>query len=775
MLSASEQSNRTIENFSNDELNSLKFVGFQLLFNLNCGFIEWIIDDFHFKYDETHTSLRFLLKNHIKCPFCFNFQIKEPLLIEKLNFNYQWVVYNYFLSKWLEENDILHEFSQFKVENAVQKIHFIIISKKFENEMTISDLEFLENFVEKLFYITNFLYQIQRKTIGYSWVFIDKLEKFSRKNYLILNKLKQYLKEKSNFRRELALLSKDFQRNNIENNPLKTTRKKSSHISLRFTEENSEFSLTRKKNSKEKPFSNENLLEAPPLFNIRVPSMEITEKTKGKRFIEEKNVSISHNQIEEKTKGAKRKSSLFKFENIEKNFQKNLEKNKNIEFFGKYARNHSNHSEINFEKNAKKIQEGPVLSKKLYTEEFGGNDQKPAEKLCRFNRAITLSSKLASQQGPTINKNEFHENKKETEVSKETSSEISSNFNEQKTLHWKTEYLNGVKNTSIFMNLKPIKQTFPISHLLLQLLIKYEAIFFLMEVRIQTSETNNVIFQNYDDLKQILKKTKIFVTINQQKALKNPWKDCFFFDFFEFFSIFFFEKEPELISKKEFIMDFLNKKNFKKSDQIKLIFTLRKKIKFENLKIVFQEKKISKEIQESFLKKPEILIVSEPEAMKISLSHHDSSEIVLCNEDIHKLEFYNTVKFLSKTKYYFKYHEKHLFTYMRVHFLNENSVFISFYSPFDKKNEYCKLTQTKEIVKKFLKIYSYIIKQKNKGKNHQSSASRFTELFEKIHFFLLYQNKTAKWKKKNFLRSHEYLTILPKNINFSQDFFLFIE
>ena len=173
-------------------------------------------------------------------------------------------------------------------------------------------------------------------------------------------------------------------------------------------------------------------------------------------------------------------------------------------------------------------------------------------------------------------------------------------------------------------------------------------------------------------MKKVLKKTKFTISIHQQRGLRNSWKDYIIIDFFELFQNFIFEPEQDDKSKQELISDFLNNKNLKKSDQLKLIRNIRKKLVFDNLKISFIDQKLtSKETKETLRKSQsneQITIVNEPELISLNSSHKNSSDFILYNDDIEKLQFYNTIKFLSKSKYYFKMKEKKNTIYLRVIF-----------------------------------------------------------------------------------------------------------
>jgi len=215
------------------------------------------------------------------------------------------------------------------------------------------------------------------------------------------------------------------------------------------------------------------------------------------------------------------------------------------------------------------------------------------------------------------------------------------------------------------------------SELLLQFMIKYEAIFFLTEIRIITPDPNNAIYKNFSDLKKLLKKTKFKISIIQNKALLNPWKDSISLDLYDFLSLFLLKNEDDL---PEFLLRFFNNVGFLKSDQTKLISTLRKKLTIENLKISIKSE--------------------DNETKPLCLSQQNSSEIVIFTEGITKLENYNTIKYLNKSKYYFSVVENQLYKNLRIIFSEDESILLSIYSPFQKKTEYHHITNIREIVKK---------------------------------------------------------------------------
>jgi len=241
------------------------------------------------------------------------------------------------------------------------------------------------------------------------------------------------------------------------------------------------------------------------------------------------------------------------------------------------------------------------------------------------------------------------------------------------------------------------------SELLLQFMIKYEAIFFLTEIRIITPDPNNAIYKNFSDLKKLLKKTKFKISIIQNKALLNPWKDSISLDLYDFLSLFLLKNEDDL---PEFLLRFFNNVGFLKSDQTKLISTLRKKLTIENLKISIKSEdknvKSNKKTKEKIINNDYFVILpeTENETKPLCLSQQNSSEIVIFTEGITKLENYNTIKYLNKSKYYFSVVENQLYKNLRIIFSEDESILLSIYSPFQKKTEYHHITNIREIVKK---------------------------------------------------------------------------
>jgi hypothetical protein len=185
-------------------------------------------------------------------------------------------------------------------------------------------------------------------------------------------------------------------------------------------------------------------------------------------------------------------------------------------------------------------------------------------------------------------------------------------------------------------------------------------------------------------------------------------------DLFEFLSLFLLKSEDGL---QDFLVGFFNNGGFKKSDQIKIITALRKRLTIDNLKMSINDEDknlTSKKTQEQRMSHEYFIFPESEGELKLGLSHHNSSELVLYSEGITKLENYNTIKYLNKSKYYFNIVENQNYKYLRIVFVESEGIFLSIYSPFQKKIENFSVTNKQEIVIKFhfLKHLFHL------GKNH---------------------------------------------------------
>ena len=580
-LSISEQNSMVIENFSDTDLMNLKRANFKLLSNLNIEFIEWSIDSFHFEYHidnnyKKSACLKFLMKNQIKSPFYFIYKLTEDIFIEKLNFNYQWILYDYFITKWLKQNDILNQFSNYQAENALNKRNSIVISKKFQNDMTISDLECMENFIEKISYLLNFLYVLKRKTTGYSWAFLNVYENFPQKNCIIRNSLRQYKKEKLDYRKELALklcqmpkktptetyIRKFKSRQSslihlinqqiLEKNPDNKNIIFSQEISINDQEKNKEISIRRyskeniikqdskellrsnskekqgllrnnskelsvKRNSKEIMNSAMSIIEDIVVNNSPKNDQDDTHKNNLKNFIcipNDEKLLGSAKEISAKTNEVKRRSSVFNPKNSKKRVsllnkkitfnEDKLDLSKNqpdiVSLENKMLNSNEKKELQNISENIASTHKRTMI-KKLFTEDYDGlqrkeqnkqknekkeeiynsinsnensescaNDGKVGQQKKIFlNRAITLNMNMLMK-NENLNMKNDELNKIITAPKKDT--EDSSKNNESEIIidskienfKWKYEHLKGIKDVSIFPNIKPEKNEFCLSY-----------------------------------------------------------------------------------------------------------------------------------------------------------------------------------------------------------------------------------------------------------------------------------------------------------------------
>lgn len=427
-----------MENFGNDELKTLKCVNFRLLTNLNSGFFEWVLDSFYFEQHavgskEMSSTIRFLIKNNSKSSFFFFFCIKDSFSLGKLNINYQWIVYDFFLSKWLQKFDNSHQFPHFQFESSIEKKHYVILQKKCQFDMTVSDLDCLENFVEKLCYIINLFYSLMRRTTGYSWVLIEKLDNYSPKNIILVKSLKQHLNDKSNFRKEIAIFASNPIINKPKLNKISHQRQRQGSLNSIFTsQENSD---------REHITQNELLLLAPSTLISKLTTKNeifMNNEKEGSTHLNDSQ-NLNNGIIEQK----KIEEAILKKPPLQKIYteDQNLEKIKKKKIFSTTS------NKLDYESSKLSLSQ---INKK---ENFESN---------RLNRAITsnaistnglfrkINSELKKKSLNSLNKSNLELSKLEIE-----------NYDVRKILRWEDLHLKGLKECSIFPNEKPKIQHFP--------------------------------------------------------------------------------------------------------------------------------------------------------------------------------------------------------------------------------------------------------------------------------------------------------------------------
>lgn len=205
-------------------------------------------------------------------------------------------------------------------------------------------------------------------------------------------------------------------------------------------------------------------------------------------------------------------------------------------------------------------------------------------------------------------------------------------------------------------------------------------------------------------MKKFLRKIKLRISITQLKAIP-PWTDSISLDLLDFLKLFLRKKESDF---EEYLIGFFNNVGFRKRDQIAIISSLQKKLTIENLKVSIKpEEQYVKRSSEIFQVQNSLdfFVVPETEGdVRLCLSHQNSSEIVVFAEGITKLQNYNTIKYLNRKKYYFTIVENRNRKYLRIQFRKNDIVFLSIYSPFEKKTEYSRITQIQERVVFHLKF-----------------------------------------------------------------------
>ena len=453
-----------MENYTYTELKTLKVTGFKLFCNINTGFFEWNIENFKFEYPNDNekngknvVSLKFLMKNKSKTPFLFLFELPAPITIEKLNFNCQWVLFDYFLRRWIQKHDFSNLFSRFQVESAIQRRNYIILPMNFKNEMTISDMDSLENFVDKMCYILNNFHVLTRKTTGISWVYIGRIQNYTPKNLLVLHHLRQHQKERQLYRKELSICGEYqiLKKTTTGTNIVKKLKRISSFDSnYRNPKEKDESMESEDKliigTNKNNPLSKQSFhsfLEAPPSLNVRINSSELSqipkvldETSKSQQSIIKisSNLDIRENNVMEQ----KRKSSVFQ--------KKSLKPAEMADF--QYP-----------------IRAPKLLIKKLMTGDFGTKDRKQENQsngsgetskivlnratTTNFSRRRRMSSKKA------IVPADIREKKREERVVLEQNASDHSENLPRQTLIWNELHLKGVK-CEIFPDFQAVKHTF---------------------------------------------------------------------------------------------------------------------------------------------------------------------------------------------------------------------------------------------------------------------------------------------------------------------------
>lgn len=448
-----------MENYTYTELKALKVTGFKLFCNINSGFFEWNIGDFKFQYPKDEqkdgkniVSLRFLMKNKRKTPFLFLFELQAPITIEKLNFNCQWVLFDYFLRRWIQKHDFSNLFARFQVESALQRRNYIILPMNFKNEMTISDMDSLENFVDKICYILNNFHILIRKTTGFSWVYIGKIQNYTPKNLLVLHHLRQHQKERRLYRKELSIYS-EYQILQKQSTGVKKLKRISSFDSNYLNPKEKDDSIESEdkllvganRNNNLSKQSLHSFLEAPPLLSARINSSELSqipkildETSKSKQSI----IKMSSNQeIKEDVVQQKRTSSVFKKESIKPAEMPDFQ----------YP-----------------VIVPKLLIKKLMTGDFGTKDRtnnnNGASEISRIvlNRATTTNfsrRRRKSSLRKTLIPGDIRDKKREECVVLEQN--VSDHYENlpRQTLEWKELHLKGVK-CEIFPDFQAIKHSF---------------------------------------------------------------------------------------------------------------------------------------------------------------------------------------------------------------------------------------------------------------------------------------------------------------------------
>ena len=419
-----------MENYTYTELKTLKVTGFKLFCNINTGFFEWNIENFKFEYPNDNekngknvVSLKFLMKNKSKTPFLFLFELPAPITIEKLNFNCQWVLFDYFLRRWIQ----------------------------------ISDMDSLENFVDKMCYILNNFHVLTRKTTGISWVYIGRIQNYTPKNLLVLHHLRQHQKERQLYRKELSICGEYqiLKKTTTGTNIVKKLKRISSFDSnYRNPKEKDESVESEDKliigTNKNNPLSKQSFhsfLEAPPSLNVRINSSELSqipkvldETSKSQQSIIKisSNLDIRENNVMEQ----KRKSSVFQ--------KKSLKPAEMADF--QYP-----------------IRAPKLLIKKLMTGDFGTKDRKQENQsngsgetskivlnratTTNFSRRRRMSSKKALVPA------DIREKKREERVVLEQNASDHSENLPRQTLIWNELHLKGVK-CEIFPDFQAVKHTF---------------------------------------------------------------------------------------------------------------------------------------------------------------------------------------------------------------------------------------------------------------------------------------------------------------------------
>lgn len=167
------------------------------------------------------------------------------------------------------------------------------------------------------------------------------------------------------------------------------------------------------------------------------------------------------------------------------------------------------------------------------------------------------------------------------------------------------------------------------------------------------------------------------------KPLRNVWKDQVFVQFFTFFSRFLTNSEEpgsdfcENEEKIKAFYEFFKEKGFKKSQKLRLLREFAAKLSFENMKLVIKDQLFSENAR-NFCGNARISRISKDFQR---VEHNFEGEIVIHQENIEKLQFFNSVLYLKKRKYYLFLRKPR--KYVRISL--ETPAIVSVYSPFSKE------------------------------------------------------------------------------------------
>lgn len=178
----------------------MKTCVFSLFLSTDAGFCEWRVDSFCEVSQENAGFLRISLRNFEETHTLLRFEIAKRPGIPKADVNFHWILLDNLLRSWLETQDFSTKFAKYQENHAISKKFLISLEKTLKNQLTISDFECLENFVEKLSFVLSVLGRRTRKTVGKSWVFSPKC----KENPVIVQVFKQHLREKREFLHKTA-------------------------------------------------------------------------------------------------------------------------------------------------------------------------------------------------------------------------------------------------------------------------------------------------------------------------------------------------------------------------------------------------------------------------------------------------------------------------------------------------------------------------------------------------------------------------------------------